>query len=123
MAGAAVPAINAPASVSVRPGRASDLSHLVRLTCDLASETEHGLTLDKAKVTAGVAAGLPTAAAAAALAPRYWVAEREDSTERGDSDLVGFVAISPEWSDWWACTYWWITSVYVLPSERPMARS
>lgn len=99
--------------VTVRRGCCEDLEQLVSLTCRLAAETENGLQLDRDRVAAGVTAGLhaPSSDASSTLQPRYWVAEH-------DRRLVGFTSISPEWSDWWACAYWWVMSVYVQPSDR-----
>jgi len=103
---------------SVRPGHRADLEQLVGLTCDLARETEHGLLLDRATVSNGVLPGLPTDQANTGdLCPRYWVAE-QDGAAGGRARIVGFVAISPEWSDWWATSYWWVTSVFVAESHR-----
>ncbi len=90
---------------SVRQGAVTDLDQLVALTLALAAETEDGLRLDTLRLAAGVRRGLE-AGEGADLSPRYWVAEQSGR-------LVGFIGISPEWSDWWATTYWWVISVFV----------
>ena len=98
---------------TIRPGLPKDLDTVVNLTCALAEETENGLQLMREKVNVGVSRGLrEEAEGAASLRPRYWVAENEGGT------VVAFVAISPEWSDWWATTYWWVLSVFVDPAAR-----
>lgn len=33
-------------------------------------------------------------------------------------DLAGSLLVTPEWSDWFDGTVWWIQSVYVLPEHR-----
>ena len=33
-------------------------------------------------------------------------------------DLAGSLLVTPEWSDWFDGTIWWIQSVYVLPVHR-----
>ena len=35
-----------------------------------------------------------------------------------DGQCKGIVGVSPEWSDWWACEYWWVISIYVAPDAR-----
>ena len=35
-----------------------------------------------------------------------------------DSSVVGCVGVSPEWSDWWNCQYWWIISIFVDSAHR-----
>jgi GNAT superfamily N-acetyltransferase len=35
-----------------------------------------------------------------------------------DGKVVGCLMITREWSDWRSAWYWWIQSVYVLPSYR-----
>ena len=108
--------------VHIRPGSSEDLDSIVKLTFALANETEQGLVLDEARTRVGVGAGLidraETEPRSGRLRPRYWVA----SIPSGDNGCgrvdVGFVASSPEWSDWWGCEYWWITSVYVAPQCR-----
>ena len=96
--------------VVVRRGRPADLQSIVQLTCDLAEETENGLKLDPATVTRGVTVGLGEEGEGA-LQPRYWVATVGDA-------VVGFVGVSPEWSDWWATTYWWVISIFVAGTHR-----
>ena len=96
--------------LSVRRGTTDDLQGIVALTRELARETENGLELDVQRVTAGVAAGL-TEVSTTPLVPRYWVATLDDA-------VVGCLAISPEWSDWWNCCYWWITSIIVDAAHR-----
>lgn len=98
-------------SVTVRRGVAEDLEAIVQLQLDLARETENGLELDRARVAAGVGAGL--AGGAGALSPRYWVAVSASS-----GTVVGCVGVSPEWSDWWNCAYWWIISIFVGAGHR-----
>jgi GNAT superfamily N-acetyltransferase len=50
----------------------------------------------------------------------------EDSTKgfyvlaECDGRIVGQAMITYEWSDWRNATFWWIQSVYVLPSHRRM---
>jgi len=98
-------------SFVVRRGVAEDLEAIVQLQLDLARETENGLELDRARVAAGVGAGL--AGGAGALSPRYWVAVSASS-----GTVVGCVGVSPEWSDWWNCAYWWIISIFVGAGHR-----
>lgn len=99
----------------VRRGISSDLEGLIRLTQTLATETENGLVLHEEKLRVGIARGLPAEAEEneEELSPKYWVAER-----RSDGRLVGFLAVSPEWSDWWATCYWWVISVFVEADSR-----
>ena len=62
----------------------------------------------------GISKGLGTSSVEEReLDPKYWVAERAS-----DKKLVGFLAVSPEWSDWWACCYWWVISVFVSAESR-----
>ena len=95
---------------TVRRGMQSDLSQIVQLTIDLAVETENGLILDEATLNVGISRGLPkrTDTVSNDATPMYWVAENID-----DGRLIGFLAVSPEWSDWWATWYWWVISVSV----------
>lgn len=41
----------------------------------------------------------------------YVVAER-------DSEIIGSLMVTTEWSDWRSGMFWWIQSVYVKPGER-----
>ena len=97
-------------SFTVRRGTSKDLHALVQLTKDLATETEDGLQLSHERLLLGVAKGLPNPngpTSASDLSPKYWVACDQVG------HLVGFVGVSPEWSDWWATCYWWVISVFV----------
>jgi hypothetical protein len=39
----------------------------------------------------------------------------EDAHSR---EICGIIAVSPEWSDWWASEYWWVISVFVSADSR-----
>ena len=107
--------------VVVRRGSVDDLAAIVGLTKALAYETESGLQLETELVERGVSCGLqPRGGSSDAggdgddgeagkgpdLRPMYWVAVRGD-------ERVGFIGVSPEWSDWWATSYWWVISFFV----------
>ena len=92
--------------LSVRRATAADCSDIVALNCALARETEAGLELDPERVAAGVGACLRSSATP--LSPRFWVAIEEET-----ASVIGCIGVSPEWSDWWNCCYWWIMSVFV----------
>jgi len=100
----------------MRPATAADLETIVEFTQNLASETE-GVTLPDDAVRRGVAYGLPELAAGrgggGGLRPLYWVCE-----DAASGNPCGMVGVSPEWSDWWGCEYWWVIAVYVLPPAR-----
>ena len=101
--------------ITVRRGLQKDLPQLLQLTKDLAKETENGLVLDDALLTIGIGRGLSTTPDDAA-SPIYFVGIA--SSDQGDEQIVGFLAISPEWSDWWATWYWWVISVFVDANRR-----
>jgi hypothetical protein len=109
-AGSTTPTPTTPPFI-VRPGVEADLADVVRLTCELARETENGLVLPVEKVTAGCLAGLLPGGGQ--LQPRYFLA-----IAPGTGAVVGSVCISPEWSDWWNTTYWWVASVFVDAAYR-----
>lgn len=92
-------------SVTIRPARADDLETVVEFNAALAWESEH-LTLDRAVLRPGVAAGLADPNKA-----RYFIAE---SAGR----VVGQLMLTLEWSDWRNGWIWWIQSVYVVPESR-----
>jgi len=89
----------------VRPAIPSDAEALAEFNIAMALETE-GKTLDPPTVMAGVLGVF-----AEPLRGQYFVAA--DST-----GAIGALLVTREWSDWRACDYWWIQSVYVRPSAR-----
>ncbi len=92
-------------SMSVRYGKDGDRDWIVHNNIALARESE-GLELDPETVRTGVDA---------VLADRgkgfYLLAE-------SGGEMRGQLMITPEWSDWRSGYYWWIQSVYVLPTHR-----
>ncbi|MCP4376246.1 MAG: GNAT family N-acetyltransferase [bacterium] len=94
-----------PHEVIVRPANAGDSDVIVAFNCAMALETEDKV-LDGETASRGVA-GL--------LANRslgfYVVAEI-------DSEVVGSLMITTEWSDWRSGIFWWVQSVYVRPDSR-----
>ena len=93
-------------NITVRKGAVADLEHIVRFQIDMALESE-GVILKPESVVSGVKAALKDPSLG-----EYFVAEDENGT------VIGSLLVTKEWSDWNACSYWWIQSVYVAPSYR-----
>ena len=91
--------------ITVRLGTPGDIDALVASQQAMARETE-GKTLHAAQLRKGVNAVF--------ISPDkgfYLVAQVE-------SEVVGTLLITYEWSDWRNATFWWVQSVYVDPSWR-----
>jgi len=91
--------------IEVRRAVAGDLPFIVECQRSMAMETE-GLRLSRNTVTRGVRAVLDEPSRGF-----YLMAE-------SGSGPVGQLLVTHEWSDWRAGDFWWIQSVYVLPSWR-----
>ncbi len=89
----------------IRPAAPADHATVVAFNAALALETE-GKRLDPATLSAGVAAALGDPAKG-----YYTIAE-------DDGGVVGQCLVTLEWSDWRNGWFWWIQSVYVLPTSR-----
>ncbi len=92
-------------TVIIRPATSTDMPIITEFNCRLAEESENK-QLDQDTVIAGVTALLDSADRG-----RYYVAEI-------DSEVIGQLLITYEWSDWRNGLFWWIQSVYVAPSYR-----
>lgn len=86
-------------------GVAADIEAIALFQVDMAMESE-GTTLDTQTVLRGV-----TEAMNDRNKGLYLVARKE-------SEVVGSLMITREWSDWNAQWYWWVQSVYVAPAHR-----
>lgn len=95
----------APPVLRVRPAYPRELATLVEFNRAMALETE-GRALDPVRLRAGVEAVFTEPSRGT-----YYVALR------GEEPLGGLLVTS-EWSDWRNGTFWWIQSVYVVPSAR-----
>ena len=91
--------------IEVRPARAADVPSLVEFNLGLASETE-SKALDARVLRRGVERALADPARG-----RYFVAEIGGET-------AGALLVTTEWSDWRDGWFWWIQSVYVVPTHR-----
>lgn len=91
--------------MKIRIATEQDANSLVEFNQAMALETE-GKYLEPALLTAGVNAVFQDDAKGF-----YVVAE-----EAGR--IIGSLMITFEWSDWRDAWFWWIQSVYILPSER-----
>lgn len=94
-----------PGDVTIRTATVDDAETLARFNEAMAQETE-GKPLDSDTVRAGVHTMLEDRTQGF-----YLVAVRE-------SEVVGSLMITTEWSDWRNGTFWWIQSVYVRPEAR-----
>ena len=92
-------------AANFREARAEEAPELARFQIALAQETE-GLALDPEACARGVRAVFDDPAKG-----RWYVAT-------AGHDLAGSLLVTPEWSDWFDGTIWWIQSVYVLPVHR-----
>ncbi len=89
----------------VRDAIAADHAFIVDSNAAMALETEQ-LVLDRALLEAGVSGLLASPAQG-----RYFVAAEGEQR-------LGQVMITYEWSDWRNGSFWWLQSVYVVPSAR-----
>jgi GNAT superfamily N-acetyltransferase len=92
-------------AIVVREARQEDIQTIVEYNCAMAIESEDQI-LDPKQVDLGVQAVLQDHSKGF-----YLMASRQDR-------VVGQLMITYEWSDWRCANFWWIQSVYVLPSER-----
>ena len=94
-----------PDAIHIRRATPSDFAFIVESNIAMAQETE-GLSLDEARVRAGVGAVLADSALGF-----YLVGEIDGSP-------AGQLMVTYEWSDWRNGLFWWIQSVYVRPEHR-----
>ena len=92
-------------SISIRRAGIGDLETLVAFNQAMASETE-GRPLPTDRLTAGVRSLLEH--------PEYGFYLMAEIGE----EVVGWLMITYEWSDWRNGLCWWIQSVYVRPAYR-----
>lgn len=91
--------------LQIRAAVPADLASLIQWNAAMAWETEQK-KLDPAILARGISGVFEE--------PRrgfYLVAEHE-------GEAVGSLLVTREWSDWRAGDFWWIQSVYVVPSAR-----
>jgi ribosomal protein S18 acetylase RimI-like enzyme len=89
----------------IRDGVAADAPLIAAFNAAMARETE-ALELDPNRLLAGVRAVFDDPAKGF-----YLLAEQ-------DSEVIGQLLITYEWSDWRNGVFWWIQSVYVQPEAR-----
>ncbi len=92
-------------AIEIRRAIPSDFAFIVESNITMAEETED-LSLDEAKVRAGVGAVLADSSLGF-----YLIAEI-------DGNPAGQLMVTYEWSDWRNGLWWWIQSVYVRPEYR-----
>lgn len=98
-------------TVLVRSATLDDVEAIARFNEAMAWETERR-TLDPTTIRRGVAAVIQDARKG-----QYLVAIA-DSTDGGPGPVVGQCLQTWEWSDWRNGSFWWLQSVYVVPSHR-----
>ena len=91
--------------IVVRQAKASDEIAIADFNAQMALETE-GKQLDRERLAAGTRAVFESRERGF-----YVVAERAGA-------VVGSLLVTREWSDWRNGWFWWIQSVYVVPSAR-----
>lgn len=92
-------------ALRIRDAHEADIPFLVHCNAAMALETEHK-TLDREVLTSGVRAVFADPGRGS-----YRIAER-----RGEA--LGCLLVTHEWSDWRNGHWWWIQSVYVVPTAR-----
>ena len=92
-------------NIKITFGNLSHADSIARFQVEMAMESE-GLVLDYERVSKGVRAAMEDENKG-----RYIVATV-------DNEPVASLMLTREWSDWNACWYLWIQSVYVSPAHR-----
>ena len=92
-------------AIVIRQAGPADAAVVAEFNALLARESE-GKELDRTLLEPGVRAAL-----ADSQKGRYFLASR-------DGQIVGQLGVTYEWSDWRNGWFWWIQSVYVVPSAR-----
>ena len=91
--------------LTIRDAHVADIPFLADCNAAMAIETEHKM-LDRDVLERGIAAVFERPACGF-----YLVAER-------DGHPVGCLLVTCEWSDWRNGNWWWLQSVYVIPTAR-----
>ncbi len=91
---------------SITPALLHHAAAIVSNNAAMALETE-GKRLDEERLTRGVRLLLEDRAKGF-----YLVAETDGA------EVIGQLMVTFEWSDWRAGTFWWVQSVYVVPTHR-----
>ncbi|MDP6532997.1 MAG: GNAT family N-acetyltransferase [Candidatus Marinimicrobia bacterium] len=91
--------------MNIRIHNSGDLPTIVSFNISMAEETE-GKVLDPDTIRSGVLALLEDPSKG------FYVLAEENS------EIIGQLMITKEWSDWRNGDFWWIQSVYVLPEYR-----
>jgi len=91
--------------ITIRLGVLDDLDILTNFAVAMACEIEKK-NVDREQVKEATCSALADTAKAL-----YFVAEL-------GGEVVGSLMVTYEWSDWQNANYWWIQSVYVMPSTR-----
>ena len=91
--------------ISIRVANIQDVAALVDFNQSMALETENK-KLDSAILSKGVGELI-----ADPNKGFYLVAEQ-------NSQVVGSLMVTTEWSDWRNAVFWWIQSVYIVPQSR-----
>ena len=89
----------------IRPATPADTRELLAWNTAMAWETEHK-PLEPVRLERGIAGVF-----AQPQRGFYLMAER-------DGEAVGGLLVTYEWSDWRCGDFWWIQSVYVVPTAR-----
>jgi GNAT superfamily N-acetyltransferase len=92
--------------IKVRKATLGDLERLVSFAIAEANEAE-GISKTHERVREGIKTALCDDSIAI-----YWVLEQDGP------EVIGNVSVVKEWSNWNAGYYWWIQSIYVLPTFR-----
>ena len=96
----------------IRLAKPEDAGSLVSFNREMARETEDK-DLAEDIVSAGVRGLLENPALGF-----YVVAVLGDGGGDGSGKVVGSLMVTMEWSDWRNGLFWWIQSVYIVPSQR-----
>jgi RimJ/RimL family protein N-acetyltransferase len=92
--------------MSARRAVLDDLPYLVKFTAEEAREAENSVKIPET-LTKGIKKALEDDSVA-----MYWILSDENNHP------IGSVSALKEWSDWNAGYYWWIQSMYLVPSQR-----